>query len=44
MEDCGAGMDILIDGKWIYTRIELSEDQHLVRIKATKIDGLVGKI
>lgn len=41
---CGTGMDVLIDGEWIPTRIELSDDWYLVGIKTDKIEGLVVRI
>lgn len=41
---CGTGMDVLIDGKWVPTRIELSDDWYLVGIKTDKIEGLVVRI
>ncbi|MCM1508730.1 MAG: DUF5348 domain-containing protein [Ruminococcus flavefaciens] len=41
---CGTDMDVHIDGKWIHTRIELSDDLYLVGIKTKKIEGLVVRI
>lgn len=41
---CGTGMDVLIDGEWVPTRIELSDDWYLVGIKTDKIEGLVVRI
>ena len=41
---CGTGMDVLIDGKWVPTRIELGEDWYLVGIKTDNISGLVVRL
>lgn len=41
---CGTGMDVLIDGEWVHTRIELSDDWYLVGIKTDQIEGLVVRI
>lgn len=37
---CGQTMEVNINGKWISTRIEMSDDWYLVGIK--DIDSLVG--
>lgn len=37
---CGECMDVLIDGKWKPTRIEMGDDWYLVGIKTKNLIGL----
>ena len=37
-------MDVLLDGKWVPTRIELGDDWYLVGIKTDNLSGLVVRI
>lgn len=41
---CGTGMEALIDGEWVPTRIELGDDWYLVGIKTDNIAGLVVRL
>lgn len=41
---CGTHIDVLIEGSWIHTRIEMDDDWFLVGIETQKIDGLVVRI
>ena len=37
---CGTGMDVMIGGKWVHTRIEFSDRWYLVGIKTEILDRL----
>lgn len=37
---CGECMDVLIDDKWVPTRIEMSDDWYLVGIRTDDLIGL----
>ncbi len=37
---CGTAMEVLIQNRWIPTRIEMGEDWYLVGIKADVLTGL----
>lgn len=37
---CGTTMEVLIDGKWIPTHIEMGKEWYLVGIKTKSISGL----
>lgn len=41
---CGECMDVLIDGEWKSTRIELDDDWYLVGIKTDNLIGLTVRI
>lgn len=41
---CGECMDVLLDGKWTPTRIEMYDDWYLVGIKTDNLVGLVVRI
>lgn len=41
---CGECMDVLLDGKWIPTRIEMYDEWYLVGIKTDDLIGLVVRI
>lgn len=41
---CGTTMEVLIDGKWIPTRIEMGKEWYLVGIKTKDISGLTVRI
>lgn len=37
---CGTGMDVMLNDKWIPTRIELNDDWYLVGVKTDSLLGL----
>lgn len=37
---CGTGMDVMIRGKWVHTRIEFNKNWYLVGINTQVLDGL----
>ncbi|MEG1427436.1 MAG: DUF5348 domain-containing protein [Oscillospiraceae bacterium] len=41
---CGTTMEVLIDGEWIPTRIEMGSDWYLVSIHTKNLSGLIVKI
>lgn len=41
---CGEKLEVLIDGKWIPTRIELHSFWYLVGIRLSNINGLTVRI
>lgn len=41
---CGECMDVLLDGKWTPTRIEMYDNWYLVGIKTDNLVGLVVRI
>ena len=41
---CGECMDVLIDGQWKPTRIEMDDDWYLVGIKTDNLIGLTVRI
>ena len=41
---CGETMDVLVDGRWISTRIEKGQDWYLVGIKTRALNGLEVRI
>lgn len=41
---CGSRMDVLIDGEWIPTRIEMADDWFLVGIDTENIAGLTVRV
>lgn len=41
---CGTGMDVLIDGKWMPTRIEFDGRWYLVGIETDQLPGLIVRI
>ncbi|MDO5123702.1 MAG: DUF5348 domain-containing protein [Eubacteriales bacterium] len=41
---CGESMDVLIDGEWIPTRIEMDDGWYLVGIETEHLAGLVVRI
>ncbi|MBQ7000550.1 MAG: DUF5348 domain-containing protein [Oscillospiraceae bacterium] len=41
---CGTRMDVLIDGDWVPTRIEMENDWILVGIKTQNIVGLTVRL
>lgn len=41
---CGTGMDVLIDEKWVPTRIEMDKDWYLVGVQTDKLVGLTVRI
>lgn len=41
---CGTTMEALIDGKWIPTRIEMSDDWYLVGLSQYQLPGLTVRI
>lgn len=41
---CGETMEVLIDGKWMPTRIEMDEDWYLVGIPYEDLIGLIVRI
>ena len=41
---CGTIMEVLIDGKWVPTRIEMADDWFLVGVNTRNIAGLTVRI
>ena len=41
---CGTTMEVLIDGKWVPTRIEMADDWFLVGVNTRNIAGLTVRI
>ena len=41
---CGMTMEALIDGKWIPTRIEMSDDWYLVGLSQYRLPGMTVRI
>ena len=41
---CGECLDVLIDGEWVPTRIEMGEGWFLVGIQTDQLAGLVVRI
>ena len=41
---CGTRMDVLVDGDWIPTRIEMAKDWKLIGVDTELIDGLTVRI
>lgn len=41
---CGTRMDVLVDGQWRPTRIEMGDDWYLVGVKTDDISGLTVRI
>lgn len=41
---CGECMDVLVDEKWIPTRIEMGDDWYLVGVKTDRLQGLTVRI
>ena len=41
---CGTTMEALVDGKWIPTRIEMSDDWYLVGLSKHRLSGLTVRI
>lgn len=41
---CGTTMEVLIDGRWISTRIEISDDWYLVGLSQYRLPGLIVRI
>ena len=41
---CGEGGEVLLDGEWIPTRIELGEFWYLKGVKLIKLNGLIVRI
>lgn len=41
---CGECLDILINGKWVPTRIEMGDGWYLVGIKTDSLEGLIVRI
>lgn len=41
---CGTTMDVLIERRWVPTRIELGENWYLVGIKTSNIEGLIVRL
>ncbi len=41
---CGETMDVLLDGKWFSTRIELNDKWYLVGIDTDNIENLIVRI
>ena len=41
---CGAPMEVLIDGSWVFTRLEMGEGWYLVGIDTKRLDGLTVRI
>lgn len=41
---CGTCFDVLINEKWIPTRIEMADDWYLVGVQTKELAGLVVKI
>lgn len=41
---CGERLEVLLDGEWIPTRIELGEFWYLKGVKLIKLNGLIVRI
>lgn len=41
---CGECMDVLVDEKWVPTRIEMGDDWYLVGVKTDRLQGLTVRI
>lgn len=41
---CGTSIEVLADGKWIPTRIEMSDDWYLVGLPQCRLPGLTVRI
>ena len=41
---CGEGLDILINGEWVPTRIEMGDGWYLAGIKTDHLEGLIVRI
>lgn len=41
---CGTGMDVMLSGKWVHTRIEFDHGWYLVDIPTRVLDGLIVRI
>lgn len=41
---CGTGMDVMLNGKWVHTRIEFDHDWYLVDLSTKVLDGLIVRI
>lgn len=41
---CGTGMEVLLNGKWIPTRIEMRDNWYLVGIETDQLPGLIVRI
>lgn len=41
---CGECMDVLVDDKWVPTRIEMADDWYLVGIHTDQLAGLTVRI
>lgn len=41
---CGECMEVLVDGKWFSTRIEMGKDWYLVGVETDSLSGLTVRI
>ena len=41
---CGTGMEVLLDKKWVPTRIEFGDQWYLVGIETDQLPGLIVRI
>lgn len=41
---CGERLEVLLDGEWIQTRIELGEFRYLRGVRLSRLNGLIVRI
>ena len=42
--NCGTAMDVLINNKWVHTRIEMGNGWYLIGVETTELVGLIVRI